>query len=80
MDDGLDLRKSAYECLFSLLDHCLDRIDVLEFMNYIEQGLKDTHDIALLNLLMLTRLCRVSQMIQRIDNFADLIMVSELFV
>jgi cullin-associated NEDD8-dissociated protein 1 len=40
VDDGLDLRKSAYECLYSLMEHCLDRIDVLEFMNYIELGLK----------------------------------------
>ncbi|KAI6242062.1 hypothetical protein M3Y99_00283300 [Aphelenchoides fujianensis] len=75
VDDGLDLRKSAYECMYTLMEHCLDRLDVLEYMNYIEDGLKDQHDIKLLNLLMLTRLsqtCSV-QMSQRIDRFAELI-------
>jgi len=76
VDDGLDLRKSAYECMYTLMEHCLDRLDVLEYMNYIEQGLKDQHDIALLNLLMLTRLSQTcsTQMAQRIDGFAELIM------
>ncbi|KAI6228822.1 hypothetical protein M3Y99_01191200 [Aphelenchoides fujianensis] len=91
VDDGLDLRKSAYEwsvppvfvsvdpsticSMYTLMEHCLDRLDVLEYMNYIEDGLKDQHDIKLLNLLMLTRLsqtCSV-QMSQRIDRFAELI-------
>ncbi|KAI6237157.1 hypothetical protein M3Y95_00235700 [Aphelenchoides besseyi] len=75
VDDGLDLRKSAYECMYTLMEHCLDRLDILEYMNYIEQGLADQHDIKLLNLLMLTRLAQTCtvQMSQRIDRFAELI-------
>ncbi|KAI6186489.1 hypothetical protein M3Y98_00138100 [Aphelenchoides besseyi] len=75
VDDGLDLRKSAYECMYTLMEHCLDRLNILEYMNYIEQGLTDQHDIKLLNLLMLTRLAQTCtvQMSQRIDRFAELI-------
>lgn len=40
VDDGLDLRKAAFECMYTLLDSCLDRLDVFEFLNHIELGLK----------------------------------------
>ena len=26
--------------MYTLMEHCLDRIDILEYMNYIEEGLK----------------------------------------
>jgi len=74
VDDGLDLRKAAYECMYTLIDQCLEKIDVFEFLDYVERGLKDQHDIALLNLLMITRLAGLPQMIQRIDGISDLIM------
>uniref|UniRef100_A0A1I7RSB0 TIP120 domain-containing protein n=2 Tax=Bursaphelenchus xylophilus TaxID=6326 RepID=A0A1I7RSB0_BURXY len=75
VDDGLDLRKSAYECMYTLMEHCLDRINVSEYMTYVEKGLQDSHDIKLLNLLMLTRLAQTcsAQVAQRIDRFADLL-------
>ena len=31
VDDGLDLRKAAFECMYTLLDSCLDRLDVFKF-------------------------------------------------
>jgi cullin-associated NEDD8-dissociated protein 1 len=32
VDDGLELRKSAFECMETLLDHCLGRIDTHAFL------------------------------------------------
>lgn len=45
VDDGLDLRKAAFECMYTLLDSCLDRIDIFTFLNHVEDGLKDHYDI-----------------------------------
>lgn len=40
VDDGLDLRKAAFECMYTLLETCLERLDVFEFLNQVEDGLK----------------------------------------
>jgi hypothetical protein len=40
VDDGLDRGKAAFECMYTLLDSCLDRLDVFEFLNLVELGLK----------------------------------------
>lgn len=56
VDDGLDIRKAAFECMYTLLDSCLDRIDIFEFLNHVEDGLKDHYDIRMLTYLMLVRL------------------------
>ena len=45
VDDGLDLRKAAFECMYTLLETCLDRLDVFEFLNHVEDGLRDHYDI-----------------------------------
>lgn len=45
VDDGLDLRKAAFECMYTLLETCLTRIDVFEFLNHVEDGLRDHYDI-----------------------------------
>ena len=45
VDDGLDLRKAAFECMYTLLETCLDRLDSFEFLNHVEDGLKDHYDI-----------------------------------
>lgn len=45
VDDGLDLRKAAFECMYTLLETCLDRLDIFEFLNHVEDGLKDHYDI-----------------------------------
>lgn len=94
VDDGLDLRKAAFEwyyygvvqllysliiifSMYTLAEQCLDRIDVFEYMNYLENGLKDLHDIKLLTFLMLIRLVSKCPMpiTQRVDRFCDLIKV-----
>lgn len=59
IDDGLDIRKAAFECMYTLLDSCLDRIDVFEFLNHVESGLKDHYDIKMLTYLMLARLAQI---------------------
>lgn len=45
MDDGLDVRKAAFECMYTLLESCLDRLDIYEYLNHVEDGLKDHYDI-----------------------------------
>ena len=56
VDDGLDLRKAGYECMYTLLDSCLDRLDIYTFLNHVEEGLTDDYDIKMLTYLMLVRL------------------------
>ena len=50
VDDGLDLRKAAFECMYTLLETCLDRLDIFEFLNHVEDGLRDHYDIKVLSL------------------------------
>jgi len=45
VDDGLDLRKAAFECMYTLLDTCVDRLDIFEFLSHVQDGLKDHYDI-----------------------------------
>ncbi|XP_069499560.1 cullin-associated NEDD8-dissociated protein 1-like isoform X2 [Ambystoma mexicanum] len=45
VDDGLDVRKAAFECMYTLLESCMDRLDIYEYLNHVEDGLKDHYDI-----------------------------------
>lgn len=45
VDDGLDVRKAAFECMYSLLESCLGQLVICEFLNHVEDGLKDHYDI-----------------------------------
>ncbi|XP_064651957.1 cullin-associated NEDD8-dissociated protein 1-like [Lineus longissimus] len=73
VDDGLDIRKAAFECMYTLLDSCLDRIDIFEFLNHVEEGLKDHYDIKMLTYLMLVRLAHLcpNAMLQRLDRLVE---------
>ena len=42
---GLDLRKAAFECMYTLLETCLSKLDIFEFLNHVEDGLCDHYDI-----------------------------------
>ena len=55
VDDGLDLRKAAFECMYTLLDTCVDRLDIFEFLSHVQDGLKDHYDIKMLTYLMVAR-------------------------
>ncbi|XP_033121634.1 cullin-associated NEDD8-dissociated protein 1-like isoform X2 [Anneissia japonica] len=73
VDDGLDIRKAAFECMYTLLDSCLNRVDIFEFLNHVEEGLKDHYDIKMLTYLMLVRLSSLCPhaMLQRLDRLIE---------
>ncbi|CAF1075968.1 unnamed protein product, partial [Adineta ricciae] len=71
VDDGLDLRKAAFECMYTLLDTCLDKLDMFDYLTYVEDGLKQDHyDIRMLTFLMVVRLSILCPTIvlQRLDR------------
>lgn len=57
VDDGLDLRKSVFECMDTLLETCMTRIDTIKFSSQLPHGLNDTNpDIKMLCHMMLKKL------------------------
>lgn len=40
IDDGLELRKAAFECMDVLLDRCKDCINMADFIMHLEKGLQ----------------------------------------
>ncbi|GMR57113.1 hypothetical protein PMAYCL1PPCAC_27308 [Pristionchus mayeri] len=73
VDDGLDLRKSAFECMYTLLDSCIDRLDLHTFIAALENGLKDQHDIKLLSYLILAKLAQYApnELTLKLDKVCD---------
>ncbi|KAF8382666.1 cand-1 [Pristionchus pacificus] len=73
VDDGLDLRKSAFECMYTLLDSCIDRLDLHTFIAALENGLKDQHDIKLLSYLILSKLATLApnDLTLKLDKVCD---------
>ncbi|XP_056615048.1 cullin-associated NEDD8-dissociated protein 2 [Triplophysa dalaica] len=73
VDDGLDIRKAAFECMYTLLDSCLDCLDIFEFLNHVEEGLKDHYDIKMLTFIMLARLSKLcpGAVVQRLDRLVE---------
>eukprot|EP01117_Protostelium_nocturnum_P019172 TRINITY_DN823_c0_g1_i1.p1 TRINITY_DN823_c0_g1~~TRINITY_DN823_c0_g1_i1.p1 ORF type:complete len:1231 (-),score=471.75 TRINITY_DN823_c0_g1_i1:58-3750(-) len=61
VDDGLEIRRAAYETMYTLLDSAVDRINISEFIaGPVVDGLNDTYDIKMLSHLMILRLCHTS--------------------
>ncbi len=57
VDEGLENRKAAYEAMNTLLETCVDRLDVSAFIAQLVEGLKDpSYDIKMLSHLMVIRL------------------------
>lgn len=56
VDDGLEIRKSAYETLYSLMENAYSRISTLDLFDRVIAGLEDEHEIRILCNLMLTKL------------------------
>ncbi|XP_014246740.1 cullin-associated NEDD8-dissociated protein 1 isoform X2 [Cimex lectularius] len=73
VDDGLDIRKAAFECMYTLLDACLDRLDIFDFLNHLEHGLKDHYDIKMLTYLMVARLAQLvpTAVLQRLEGLVE---------
>jgi len=58
VDEGLENRKVAFECMYTLLDTCIDKLDISAFSKHLVVGLDDVYDIKLLCFLMLSRLAQ----------------------
>ncbi|XP_042736725.1 cullin-associated NEDD8-dissociated protein 1-like [Lagopus leucura] len=73
VDDGLDVRKAAFECMYTLLESCLDRLDICEYLNHVEDGLKDHYDIQMLTFIMLARLSTLcpNAVLQRLERLIE---------
>ncbi|KAI4258599.1 MAG: hypothetical protein LQ352_001134 [Teloschistes flavicans] len=56
VDDGLEVRKSAYETLYTLMEGAYSRINPVDLFDRIGDGLEDEHEIQILCNLMLTKL------------------------
>ncbi|KAM5279667.1 cullin-associated NEDD8-dissociated protein 2 [Ctenodactylus gundi] len=73
VDDGLDVRKAAFECMYSLLESCLGQLDICEFLSHVEDGLKDHYDVRMLTFIMLARLATLcpAPVLQRVDRLIE---------
>uniref|UniRef100_A0A7N0ZXV2 Cullin-associated NEDD8-dissociated protein 1 n=1 Tax=Kalanchoe fedtschenkoi TaxID=63787 RepID=A0A7N0ZXV2_KALFE len=57
VDDGLELRKAAFECVDTLLDTCLDQMNPSNFIvPYLKSGLDDHYDVKMPCHLILSKL------------------------
>ncbi|WOL01566.1 cullin-associated NEDD8-dissociated protein 1 [Canna indica] len=57
VDDGLELRKAAFECVDTLLDSCLDQMNPSSFIvPYLISGLSDHYDVKMPCHLILSKL------------------------
>jgi len=48
VDDGLELRKAAFECMDTLLESCADSLELHPFIERLVAGLTDDYDIKML--------------------------------
>ncbi|RYP73047.1 hypothetical protein DL770_007848 [Monosporascus sp. CRB-9-2] len=73
VDDGLEVRKSAYETLYALMETAFSRISSPEFYDRVIAGLRDENDIRALCNLMLSKLIVVDpdETTRRLDIIAD---------
>lgn len=73
VDDGLDARKTAFETMYTLLDTCLTKLDLHEFLTRLLPGLSDDADeIKVISHMMLFRLSQVAPaaVSQRLDEIS----------
>lgn len=54
--------------MYTLLDTCLDRLDIFEFLSHVEDGLKDHYDI---------KVCTVTGLIYFVCSKSTLFVVAE---
>ncbi|KAA8914917.1 armadillo-type protein [Sphaerosporella brunnea] len=73
VDDGLEVRKSAYETLYSLLETSFSSIDLDTYFQRVIAGIGDEHDIRALANLMLAKLAVLAkdETAKRLDAIAD---------
>ncbi|KAM3502272.1 hypothetical protein MY11210_009119 [Beauveria gryllotalpidicola] len=73
VDDGLEVRKSAYETLYALMETAFSRINNVDFYDRIVAGLRDDNDIRQLCNLMVTKLIVIDpdETARRLDAIAE---------
>jgi len=74
VDDGFENRKAAYEAMSTLLDTCVDKIDISAFITQLTEGLKDpSYDIKMLSHLMVVRLASIAgaAVVESLDQLVD---------
>ncbi|KAI1340999.1 cullin binding protein CanA [Xylariaceae sp. FL0016] len=73
VDDGLEVRKSAYETLYALMETAFSRISSPEFYDRIIAGLNDDNDIRALCNLMLSKLIVIDpeETTRRLDTISE---------
>ncbi|KAG0127526.1 armadillo-type protein [Tuber indicum] len=73
VDDGLEVRKSAYETLYALLETSFSGIEIQTYFDRVIAGLQDEHDIRVLCNLMLTKLILLAkgETLRRLDSIAE---------
>ncbi|CAK7268728.1 hypothetical protein SEPCBS119000_003214 [Sporothrix epigloea] len=60
VDDGLEVRKGAYETLYALMESAFSRISTLSLFDRVIAGLSDEHDIRAMCTLMVSRLAYIA--------------------
>ena len=72
VDDGLELRKSAYETLYALMETAFTRMSVTPFYDRVVAGVGDEHEIKILCCLMLTKMATLvpEETIRRLPDVA----------
>ncbi|EGO61691.1 hypothetical protein NEUTE1DRAFT_77832 [Neurospora tetrasperma FGSC 2508] len=73
IDDGLELRKAAYETLYALMETAFSRISIIDLYDRIVAGLSDDNDIKALCNLMVSKLAYIDpeETIRRLDSIAE---------
>ncbi|KAF5625832.1 Cullin-associated NEDD8-dissociated 1 [Fusarium tjaetaba] len=73
VDDGLEVRKSAYETLYALMETAFSRINNIDFYDRVVAGLKDDNDIRQLCNLMVTKLIVIDpdETTRRLNSIAE---------
>jgi len=79
VDDGLPLRKAAFQCLDTLLESVSHSLDLLEFLKFLANGIKDeSPDINMLSYQILARLGQNhgNQIVDGLEELPDPLMES----
>lgn len=60
IDDGLSIRKTAFECLYTMSNHCCDLVSTGDLIEQIKKGLVDVDETKILSYLILNRIVSVN--------------------
>ncbi|KAF3918054.1 hypothetical protein ABW21_db0205353 [Orbilia brochopaga] len=73
VDDGLELRKSAYDTLYALIETSYARMNPTQIYDRIIAGLGDEHEVQIICNLMLGKLVVIGKedIIKRLDSIAE---------